>query len=51
MLGSYYRVGFYGSVFEELSGCEFIYKEPKITKLFDIKERLRVGFEFFFLLL
>ncbi len=32
MLGSYYRVGLYGKVFEELNGKEFVYKEPKITR-------------------
>ena len=42
MLGSYYRVGFYGAGFEELNGKEFIYKEPKITKLSEIKDRLKV---------
>lgn len=42
MLGSYYRVGFYGTVFEELDKVEFVYKEPKITKLVEIKDRLKV---------
>ena len=42
MLGSYYRVRFYGEAFEELDNSEFIYKEPKITKLVEIKERLEV---------
>jgi len=42
MLGSYYRVGFYGVSYEELNGKEFIYKEPKITKLSEIKDRLKV---------
>ncbi|KAF2071777.1 hypothetical protein CYY_006905 [Polysphondylium violaceum] len=41
MLGSYYRVGLYGKPFEEFSGKEFIYKEPKITRLVEIKDRLR----------
>jgi len=40
ILGSYYRVGFYGNIFEELDGKEFIYKEPKITRLGEIQERL-----------
>ena len=40
MLGSYYRVGFYGSAFEEMDGAEYIYKEPKITKLVEVKDRL-----------
>lgn len=42
MLGKYYRVGFYGSKFEDLNGKEFVYKEPKATHLFDLKERLKV---------
>eukprot|EP01113_Clastostelium_recurvatum_P000766 TRINITY_DN1033_c0_g1_i4.p1 TRINITY_DN1033_c0_g1~~TRINITY_DN1033_c0_g1_i4.p1 ORF type:complete len:1958 (+),score=678.41 TRINITY_DN1033_c0_g1_i4:71-5944(+) len=40
MLGSYYRVGFYGRKFEELDGKEYVYKEPKITRLVEIKDRL-----------
>ncbi|KAL6064625.1 Dedicator of cytokinesis protein 9 [Balamuthia mandrillaris] len=40
MLGSYYRVAFFGAGFEELDGKEFIYKEPKITRLVEIKDRL-----------
>eukprot|EP01133_Synstelium_polycarpum_P007631 gene7631-8927_t len=40
MLGSYYRVGFYGKKFDEINGQEFIYKEPKITRLVEIKDRL-----------
>eukprot|EP01096_Ripella_sp_DP13-Kostka_P011959 TRINITY_DN4916_c0_g1_i8.p1 TRINITY_DN4916_c0_g1~~TRINITY_DN4916_c0_g1_i8.p1 ORF type:complete len:1485 (+),score=781.21 TRINITY_DN4916_c0_g1_i8:1676-6130(+) len=45
MLGSYYRVGFYGAKFEDLAGKEFIYKEPKITTLWEIKERLKTLYE------
>jgi len=41
-LGSYYRVAFYGNLFEELSGQEFIYKEPKLTRLGEISDRLVV---------
>ncbi|EGC35654.1 hypothetical protein DICPUDRAFT_151994 [Dictyostelium purpureum] len=41
MLGSYYRVGLYGKSFDEYSGKEFIYKEPKITRLVEIKDRLK----------
>jgi hypothetical protein len=40
LLGSYYRVGFYGKPFQELDGKEYVYKEPKITRLGEIKERL-----------
>lgn len=43
MLGSFYRVGFFGTGFDELDGQEFIYKEPKITRLGEITERLMVG--------
>jgi hypothetical protein len=42
MLGSFYRVGFFGAGFDELDGQEFIYKEPKITRLGEITERLLV---------
>lgn len=45
---SYYRVGFYGSKFEELDGKEFIYKEKKITRLGEITERLTVTIFIFF---
>jgi hypothetical protein len=42
MLGTYYRVGFYGLKFgERLHGQEFIYKLPKITRLSEIASRLK----------
>ena len=31
-LGKYYRVAFYGAVFKELDGKEFIYKEPDVSR-------------------
>ncbi|CAL4142672.1 unnamed protein product [Meganyctiphanes norvegica] len=41
LLGRYYRVAFYGaSYFEEESGKEYVYKEPKVTSLAEISERL-----------
>lgn len=41
LLGRYYRVGFYGQAyFEEDSGCEYVYKEPKVTSLSEVSERL-----------
>lgn len=43
-LGSYYRVAFYGNPFEELNGQEFIYKEPKLTRLGEISDRLVVRY-------
>jgi hypothetical protein len=40
--GSYYRVSFFGHKFEELHGREYIYKEPKLTRLGEITDRLVV---------
>ncbi|KHJ45004.1 dedicator of cytokinesis [Trichuris suis] len=40
MFGTYFRVGFYGSMFGDLDGLEFIYREPAITKLSEISHRL-----------
>lgn len=40
MLGSYYRIAFFGSKFEELDGKEFVYKEQKLTRLMEVKARL-----------
>lgn len=41
LLGRYYRVAFYGQAyFEEDSGSEYVYKEPKVTSLGEISERL-----------
>ena len=45
LLGRYYRVGFYGAMFgPELDGAEFIYKEPLLTHLFALKDRLTSHF-------
>ncbi|XP_015776632.1 PREDICTED: dedicator of cytokinesis protein 7-like [Acropora digitifera] len=41
MLGTYFRVGFYGSKFGDLDGEEYIYKEPAITKLPEVSHRLQ----------
>lgn len=42
MLGTYYRVGFYGYKFgNRLNGNEFIYKMPKITRLMEVTTRLK----------
>ncbi|KAI0210276.1 Dedicator of cytokinesis protein 9 [Lamellibrachia satsuma] len=41
LLGQYFRVAFFGAVFEEDDRKEYIYKEPKITGLTEICERLR----------
>lgn len=41
LLGKYFRVAFFGqSFFEEEDGKEYIYKEPKITGLTEICDRL-----------
>jgi len=42
LLGTYYRVGFYGKKFgERLDGHEFVYKMPKITQLSEIARNFR----------
>ncbi|XP_014295486.1 dedicator of cytokinesis protein 9 isoform X2 [Microplitis demolitor] len=42
LLGRFYRVAFFGSAyFEEENGQEYIYKEPKVTSLPEISERLQ----------
>ncbi|XP_055550315.1 dedicator of cytokinesis protein 9 isoform X1 [Wyeomyia smithii] len=41
LLGRFYRVIYYGQVyFEEENGVEYVYKEPKVTSLSEISERL-----------
>uniref|UniRef100_A0A4Y0BJ69 Dedicator of cytokinesis protein 9 n=1 Tax=Anopheles funestus TaxID=62324 RepID=A0A4Y0BJ69_ANOFN len=41
LLGRFYRVIFFSQVyFEEENGVEYIYKEPKVTSLSEISERL-----------
>ncbi|KAL4631188.1 dedicator of cytokinesis protein 11 [Arapaima gigas] len=41
LLGTYFRVAFYGpGFFEEEDGKEYIYKEPKLTGLSEISHRL-----------
>lgn len=48
VFGTYFRVGFYGSKFGDLDGEEFVYKEPTLTKLPEIFNRLEVGCFFFY---
>ncbi|KAL1490945.1 hypothetical protein ABEB36_011614 [Hypothenemus hampei] len=40
LLGRYYRVGVYGACFEDENGREYVYKEPKVTALSEISQRL-----------
>ncbi|CAG0892792.1 unnamed protein product, partial [Darwinula stevensoni] len=40
VFGTYFRVGFYGSMFGDVDREEFIYKEPPLTKLSEISHRL-----------
>lgn len=40
-LAAYYRVSFFGKMFESENNKVYIYKEPSNTKLFEICERLR----------
>ncbi|XP_055683113.1 dedicator of cytokinesis protein 9 isoform X1 [Lutzomyia longipalpis] len=41
LLGRFYRVAFFGQLyFEDDNGIEYVYKEPKLTSLSEISERL-----------
>jgi hypothetical protein len=40
LFGTYYRVGFYGKLFGGLNGAQYVYKEPLLTQLSEIKQRL-----------
>eukprot|EP01129_Flabellula_baltica_P003357 TRINITY_DN13138_c0_g1_i1.p1 TRINITY_DN13138_c0_g1~~TRINITY_DN13138_c0_g1_i1.p1 ORF type:complete len:1073 (-),score=196.31 TRINITY_DN13138_c0_g1_i1:71-3289(-) len=40
MFSNYYRVAFYGNLFEEYDGAEYIYKELPMIRLADFSERL-----------
>lgn len=40
VFATYFRVGFYGSIFADLDKEEFVYKEPFLTKLAEISNRL-----------
>jgi hypothetical protein len=42
MLGTYYRVGFFGRKFgQKIDGREFVYKMPRITRLMEITADLK----------
>jgi hypothetical protein len=41
LLGTYYRVGFFGSKFGKINEQQFIYKRPKITQLSEIVSYLK----------
>lgn len=47
LLGRFYRVAFYGKAHfgEDEEGVEFIYKEPKLTSLSEISEKLQTFYE------
>ncbi|KAG6459344.1 dedicator of cytokinesis protein 9 isoform X2 [Manduca sexta] len=47
MLGRFYRVAFFGKAHfgEDEEGVEFIYKEPKLTSLSEISEKLQTFYE------
>eukprot|EP01091_Cochliopodium_minus_P014114 TRINITY_DN4729_c0_g2_i1.p1 TRINITY_DN4729_c0_g2~~TRINITY_DN4729_c0_g2_i1.p1 ORF type:complete len:1936 (-),score=552.25 TRINITY_DN4729_c0_g2_i1:12-5237(-) len=40
LFGKFYRVVFYGLKFGDLDGKEFVYKEPLLTHLYELKDRL-----------
>ena len=45
LFGIYFRVGFYGKDFgDELDGAEFVYKEPKLTHILELTDRLKTHF-------
>lgn len=41
-MGSYFRVSFYGTPFDDLDGREFIYKEKSHARLAEISLRFEV---------
>lgn len=47
LLGRFYRVAFFGKAHfgEDEEGVEFIYKEPKVTSLSEISEKLQTFYE------
>ncbi|KAJ8031225.1 Dedicator of cytokinesis protein 9 [Holothuria leucospilota] len=45
LLGSYFRVAFFGQHFDDDDGKEYIYKEPKITTLTTICQRLEAMYQ------
>ncbi|XP_043910690.1 dedicator of cytokinesis protein 7-like [Protopterus annectens] len=40
IFGTFFRVGFYGPLFRDLNGQEFVYKEPGITRLAEMSYKL-----------
>eukprot|EP00727_Mastigamoeba_balamuthi_P011535 m51a1_g7003 hypothetical protein (2666) ;mRNA; r:212191-222239 len=44
LLGTFFRLGYYGQAFEGLDGAEFVLKEPAGTHLFELTERLKQRF-------
>ena len=40
LLGTYFRVAFFGSQFKTLNGAEFVYKEKPATPLSEVSNRL-----------
>eukprot|EP00794_Sanderia_malayensis_P010919 gene10919-12079_t len=44
LLGRFYRIAFYGRSFKDDDGKEYIYKEPKLTSLPEISERLQTKY-------
>ncbi|XP_062509807.1 dedicator of cytokinesis protein 7-like isoform X2 [Corticium candelabrum] len=41
VLGSYFRIAFYGELLDDLNGAEFIYREQSLTQLAEISLRLQ----------
>ncbi|CAL8097805.1 unnamed protein product [Calicophoron daubneyi] len=45
MFSTYFRVGFYGRLFEDLNSCEYVYKEAPFSKLAEVTNRILAYYE------
>lgn len=46
LFGQYFRVGFFGTPFgEDVNGKEYVYKEPGLTHILELTERLKALYE------
>lgn len=40
LFGSYFRVAFFGDCFLHANGSEFVYREPNLTKIVEVRDRV-----------
>lgn len=45
LLGTYYRVGFYGIEFKQCNGKQYVYKRPKITPLAEMMSYIKKSYQ------